>query len=65
MVILTLTCDIHPPTNEFPDSLSLHYFLPHILQSSRVISNSKALIDNIFSSMTILNVSSGNLTVSE
>ena len=28
-----LNYDIHPPTNEFLDSLSCHYFLPHILQS--------------------------------
>ena len=27
---------IHPPTNEFLDSLSSHYLLPHILQPSKV-----------------------------
>ena len=43
-----LNYDIHPPTNEFLDSLSSHYFLPHILQTSRVTANSKTLIDNIF-----------------
>ena len=36
-----LDYDMHPPTNEFLDSLSSHYFLPHILQPSRVTSNSK------------------------
>ena len=43
-----LNYDIHPPTNKFLDSLSSHYFLPHILQPSRLTTNSKTLIDNIF-----------------
>ena len=46
--INVLNYDIHPPTNEFLDSVSSLYFLPHILQSSRVTTNSKTLIDNIF-----------------
>ena len=44
-----LNYDIHPPTNEFLDSLLSHYFLPHIIQRSRVTNKSKTLIDNIFS----------------
>ena len=36
-----LNYDIHPPTNEFLDSLSSHYFLPHIPQPSRVTTNCK------------------------
>ena len=48
-----LNYDIHPPTNEFLDSFSSHYFLPHILQPSRVTTNSKTLIDNIFSNMAV------------
>ena len=59
-----LNYDIHPPTNEFLDSLSSHNFLPHILQSSRVTTNSKTLIDNIFSNMAVPNIISGNLTAS-
>ena len=59
-----LNYDIHPPTNEFLDSFSSHYFLPHILQPSRVTTNSKTLIDNIFSNMAVRNVISGNLTAS-
>ena len=58
-----LNYDIHPPTNEFLDSLSSHYFLPHILQPSRVTTNSKTLID-IFSNMAVPNIISGNLTAS-
>ena len=59
-----LNCDIHPPTNEFLDSLSSHYFFPHILQPSRVTTNSKTLIDNIFPNMAVPNIISGNLTAS-
>ena len=36
-----LNYDVHPPTNEFLGSLSSHYFLPHILQPSRVTTNFK------------------------
>ena len=59
-----LNYDIHPLTNEFLDSLSSHNFLPHILQPSRVTTNSKTLIHNIFSNMAVPNISSGNLTAS-
>ena len=58
-----LNYDIHPPTNGFLDYLSSHYFLPHILQLSRVTTNSKTLID-IFSNMAVPNIISGNLTAS-
>ena len=47
--IIFLLDDIHPPTNEFLDSLSSHYFLHHILHPSRVTTNSKTLIGTIFS----------------
>ena len=40
-----LNYDIHPPTNE---SLSSNYFIPHILHPSRVTTNPKTLIDNIW-----------------
>ena len=59
-----LNYDIHPLTNEFLDSLLSHYFLPHILQPSRVATNFKTLIDNIFSNMAVPNNISGNLTAS-
>ena len=59
-----LNNDIHLPTNEFLDSLSSHYFLPHILQSSRVTTNSKTLTDNIFSNMAVPTIIFGNLTAS-
>ena len=57
-----LNYDIHPPTNEFSDSLSSHYFLPHILQPIKVTASSKTLIDNIFSNTAVPNITSGNLT---
>ena len=58
-----LNYDIHAPTNEFSDSLSSRNFLPHILEPSRVTTNSKTLID-IFSNMAVPNIISGNLTAS-
>ena len=48
-----LNYDIHPPINEFLDSLSSHYFLPHILEPSRVTTNSKTLKDKNFSDMAV------------
>ena len=54
-----LNCDIHRPTNEFLDSLSSHYSLPHILQPIKVNSSSKTLINN----MVLPNIPSGNSTV--
>ena len=57
-----LKYDHHAPTNEFLDSLSSHMFLPHIIQPTRVTSNSKTLIDNIFSNILGPDSVSGNLT---
>ena len=42
-----LKYDHHALTNDFLDSM----FLPHIIQPSRVTSNSKKLIDNKFSNI--------------
>ena len=58
-----LNYGLHPATNEFLVSLSSHYFLPHILQPSRVTTNSKTLIDNIFSNIAVPNITFSNLTV--
>ena len=41
--------------------LSSHYFLPHILQHNTLTTNSKTLIDNIFSNIAL---TFGNLTAS-
>ena len=41
--------------------LSSHYFLPHILQHHTLTTNSKTLIDNIFSNIAL---TFGNLTAS-
>ena len=42
--------------------LSIHMFLPHIIQLTRVTRNYKTLIDNIFSSILVPDSVSGNLT---
>ena len=57
-----LNYNIHSPTNEFLDSLSSHYPFPHILQSTKVNSNFKILLNNIFSNMVLPNIPSGNST---
>ena len=51
----------HSPTNEFLDSLASSMFLPYIIQPTRVTSNSKTIIDNIFSNIISTDIISGNL----
>ena len=57
-----LKYDHHAPTNEFVDSLSFHMFLPHIIQPTRVNSNYKTLIYNIFFNILGPDSLSENLT---
>ena len=49
-------------TNEYLDSLSSNMFLPYILLPTRINSNSKTLINNIFSNFISNEVIAGNLT---
>ena len=51
-----LNYHIHSPTNGFLDSPSSHYFLHLIFQLTRVKSNSKKLLDNIFSNLVLPNI---------
>ena len=60
--ISMLSSDIHPPTDEFLESILFYYFLPHTLQLTRVKNNFKTLIDNIFSNMSVPTVIFGNPT---
>ena len=53
---------LHPPTNEFLDSLLSHKFLSHILQAAKVYGNSKTVTDNSCSNMALPNIISGNST---
>ena len=57
-----LKYDKHAPTNEFLDSFSLHMFLPHINQPTRISTTSKTLLNNIFSNIRTPSSISGNLT---
>ena len=57
-----LKYDYHPKTNEFLEFLSSHIFIPHIIKSTRVSSDSKTLTDIYFSNILTLNFFSGNLT---
>ena len=52
----------HAAANKFLDCLSPHMFLPHVIQPTRITSNSKTLIDNIFSNIFGPDSVSGNLT---
>ena len=44
------------PTNEFFNALDSSMFLPYIIQPTRLTSNSKTLIDNIFSNIISTNI---------
>ena len=57
-----LKYDHHAPSNEFLDSLSSHMFLPHIIQPTKITSNSKTLIDGVFFNVLRPDSASGNLT---
>ena len=52
----------HSSNNEFLDSLVRSMFLPYIIQPTRVTSNSKTVIDNVFSNITSTDIISSNLT---
>ena len=62
--ISLLYYDTHPPTNEFLDLISSHYFVPCTLNPTKMKSNSKTLIDNIFFYLAAPTINSGNLTAS-
>ena len=59
-----LNYDINPPNNEYLESYSSNYFLPHIVQPSRVTTNSKILRDKILSNIAVPYIISGNLKAS-
>ena len=57
--------DIDMSTSTFLDLLTSNQFVPHIIHPTRITSNSKTLIDNIFSnSPTFSEGISGNITLS-
>ena len=54
----------HNPTTDFLDLLFRNSFLPCITKPTRITSNSKTLIDNIFLNSQDFNTTSGNITSS-
>ena len=52
----------HQPTNEFLDSLASNSIIPYILQPTRLTSQCKTFIDNIFSNVLSCETISGNIT---
>ena len=59
--VYLLKYDHHTPANECLDSVCCHMLLPHIIQSTRVTSSSRTLIENIFSNIAGPDFVSGNL----
>ena len=45
----SLKYDQHSPTNDYLESPSSHMLIPHVVEPTRMISNSKTLIDKIYS----------------
>ena len=60
--ISLLNCNEHQPTNDFLDSLASSSIIPYILEPTKLTSNSKTLIDNIFSNVLSCEAISGNIT---
>ena len=56
-----LNYDSHSQTNEFLNTLSSYFFLPYILQPSRVTERSATLIDNIYGNSIDHDSLSGNI----
>ena len=52
----------HKPTNQLLDSRTYNSYLPYIIQPSGHASNSRTLIDNIFSNVISKDIISGNIT---
>ena len=60
-IVNPLNYNDHNPTNKFLYSLTSNYFVPYILQPTRLTSHSKTLIDNIFCNIISPEAISGNL----
>ena len=43
-----LKFEVHPPTDDFVDTIGSYFFQPQILQPTRITDQSATLIDNIF-----------------
>ena len=56
-----LKFETHPVTDNFMNILGTHFFLPHILQPTRITHHSETLIDNIFFNSIEHFTISGNL----
>ena len=56
-----LNYEHHSDTNDFLSSMVSHYFLPHILRSTRLTDHYVTIIDNIFSDITDFETKSGNI----
>ena len=58
-----LNCESKPESNDFLHMLNSYFFLPYILQPTRITERSPTLIDNIFGNSYSMDVISGNLVL--
>ena len=58
-----LSVNEHSQTDEFLDSRASNWFIPLILQPTRITSHSNILVDNIFSNVIDQDIISANVTV--
>ena len=61
--VYLLNYNLHNPANKFLDSLAFNWFIPLILQPTRINTHSNTLIDNILPNIIDPEIISGNLTV--
>ncbi|XP_065642635.1 uncharacterized protein LOC136074258 [Hydra vulgaris] len=52
-------------TKEFLNLLTTNYFMPHIIHPTRILNNSKTLIDNIFSNVKLNDFTAGNILLQQ
>ena len=59
-----LNCEnYNPESNDFLQMLNSYFFLPYILQPTRITERSATLIDNIFANSYSMDAISGNLVL--
>ena len=58
-----INCENNPESSDFLQMLNSYFFLPYILQPTRITERSAALIDNIFANSYYMDAISGNLVL--
>ena len=58
-----LNCESKPESNDFLHMLNSYFFLPYILQPTRITERFATLIDNIFANSYSMDAITGNLVL--